>query len=80
MCGWSFENQVQNIISHNPCAVIGLSRVNVWFLLPRYSSALGVSALKKDVAVSTKRKDTSLETRSEKKRKSALEEIIEVET
>lgn len=48
--------------------------------LPHYSSALGVSALKKDVAVSAKRKDTSSETRSEKKRKSALEEIIEVET
>lgn len=45
----------------------------------RYSSALGVSALKKDVAVSAKRKDTGSETRSEKKRKSALEEIIEVE-
>ncbi|XP_003972738.1 DNA/RNA-binding protein KIN17 [Takifugu rubripes] len=43
------------------------------------SSALGVSALKKDVAVSVKRKDTSSDTRSEKKRKSALEEIIEME-
>lgn len=73
------KTRYKNIISHNPCAVIGPSRVNVC-VLPRYSSALGVSALKKDVAVSAKRKDASTETRSEKKRKSALEEIIEVET
>lgn len=69
----------KNIISYNPSAVIGLSWFNVCFL-PLSSSALGVSALRKDVAVSAKRKDTSSETRSEKKRKSALEEIIEVET
>lgn len=44
------------------------------------SSALGASALKAaSAAASTKRKDTSSDTRGEKKKKSALEEIIEVE-
>ncbi len=44
------------------------------------SSSLGPSALKA-AAASTKRKDTStsLESRAEKKKKSALEEIMEVE-
>lgn len=46
------------------------------------SSALSASALKAAAASSTKKKDTSssFDFRAEKKRKSALEEIMEVET
>ncbi|KAK1906264.1 DNA/RNA-binding protein KIN17 [Dissostichus eleginoides] len=41
------------------------------------SSALGASALKAAASSSAKRKDTSADTRGEKKKKSALEEIME---
>lgn len=44
-----------------------------------FSSALGASALKAAASSSAKRKDTSADTRGEKKKKSALEEIMEVE-
>lgn len=69
-----------NRISHNAAGIVGLSLWNPCFS-PFCSPALGVSALKKEAAVaSAKRKDASLssEARSERKRKSALEEIIEV--
>lgn len=69
-----------NIICHNPAGVVGLSCLNACFQ-PLCSPALGAGALKEAAAAavaSAKRKDTSSEPRSEKKRKSALEEIIEV--
>lgn len=69
-----------NIICHNPAAVVGLSCLNACFQ-PLCSPALGAGALKEAAVAavaSAKRKDTSSEPRSEKKRKSALEEIIEV--
>lgn len=52
-------------------------------LLSLCSSVLGASALKAAASSSTKRKDTSssgLDSRAEKKKKSALEEIMEVGT
>lgn len=69
-----------HIICDNPAAIIGLSHFTIAFNT-FCSPALGVSALRKEAAAaaSAKRKDTSSESKPEKKRKSALEEIIEVE-
>lgn len=66
-----------NKTCHHLAAIAGLSRFNADFCSP----AVGVGALKKEAAAATvKRKDASSESKTEKKRKSALEEIIEVET
>lgn len=55
--------------------------VQFLIILSACSSALGASALKAAALSSTKRKDPSsgLDSRPEKKKKSALEEIMEVE-
>lgn len=71
-----------HIICHNLAGVGGLSHFDVC-VSPSCSPVLGVSALKKEAAAAAaappaKKKDAGSESRSEKKRKSALEEIIEV--